>query len=455
MLPTEQAQTLSTAVEELAHSLPVRVLEIDLGQPLPILSSFNEKTRQRYRQALCLVRLHDYPLGQVHLTFTQDTLFAHDYVEQLWHELSKHILAHLQQDGLSAIEMLSTEGLASVQQPGCWQEREEFYARAPFASIVISTHNRADQLARCLPRLLAQHYPDYEIIIVDNAPSNEETAELVQQTYGQCANLRYIREDRAGLSVGLNRGIVEARSDFVAFTDDDVQVDQYWLLQLMRAFERADDVMCVTGLVLPQELETAPQIWFEEFSGFSKGFQARLFNMTTRRTAEPLYPYTAGGFGTGANMAFRATFLKHVKGFDTALQTGMDIAAFFQVVKRGHTLIYEPGALAHHTHRREYVALQEQLYTYGMALTAYLTKSMIDRPYLLFDFLSKIPYGLFYALSSHSPRNAKKSPAYPKALTNAERKGSLIGPFIYLYKRWKRVPFPQSLAQTARKNGVS
>ena len=243
---------------------------------------------------------------------------------------------------------------------------------------------------------------------------------------------------------------MEARVEILAFTDDDVVVDAYWLLHLAKAFNSTDDVACVTGLVLPRELETPAQFWFEEFGGFSKGFRRRISDMGANRPTEPLYPYTAGQFGTGANMAFRRAFLKSVGGFDAALQCGMDIAAFFQVVRRGYKLVYVPAAVVHHIHRREYKELQKQLYSYGAALTAYLTKNILDSPQLFFEFMIKIPYGLFFALSTKSPKNNKKSLRYPRSLTLLELKGMCYGPIAYIRRRRKRIDTSEliySLAQ--------
>jgi GT2 family glycosyltransferase len=321
-------------------------------------------------------------------------------------------------------------------------------------SVIVSTHDRTEQLSGCVPALLAQHYPHYEIIIVDNAPSTSATADLIQGTYGHVPHLRYVREDIPGLSWGLNRGIIEAKGEILAFTDDDVVVDSYWLLQLAKAFSIADDVTCVTGLVLPQELETQAQLWFEEYGGFSKGFRRRVYDMADNRPAEPLYPYTAGRFGTGASMAFRPDFLKAVGGFDPALQAGMDIAAFFQVVRQGHKLVYEPAALVHHIHRRRYTELQKQIYSYGVALTAYLTKSILDTPLLFFELMIKIPYGLFFTLSTKSPKNKKKSLDYPRGLTLVELKGLLHGPAAYIRRKRKLIPGPSLIYNLTQKNMV-
>lgn len=428
----------SIILAQALDSVPSRILEVELGRQLPTLSAIDEKTAQYYQRARCLVSLHDHPLGVVDLQFHKKELDAQDYIQHIWHSLHEQILEHLQQDGLPAATELDAGGLTSPQPSLCIEERERFFSTAPFVSVIVSTHDRPERLSMSLPTLLAQHYPRYEVIIVDNAPSTNATADLIKQTYGDIEKLRYIREDNPGLSRGLNRGVMEARGEILAFTDDDVVLNCYWLLQLAKAFSLTDDVMCVTGLVLPLELETPAQILFEEYGGFDKGFRRRTYDLTKNRPREPLFPYTAGRFGTGASMAIRSAFLRSVGGFDPALKCGLDIAVFFQVIKQGHKLVYEPAALAYHAHRRTYAELRNQIYDYGVALTAYLTKNILEHPRYLFELVTKIPYGLIFMWSARSPRNQKKSVHYPRELTTLELKGMLHGPFVYLHRRWQR-----------------
>ncbi len=228
-----------------------------------------------------------------------------------------------------------------MHTPKCVEDREAFLQTAPFASVVLSTRDRPERLARCLSSLLALQYPSYEVIVVDNAPSTSATADFIQQRYADEPKIRYVREDRPGLSAGRNRGIVGARGGIIAFTDDDVVVDAYWLAGLVQGFSVTENVACVTGLILPLELETAAQLWFEEFGGFNKGFIRRVFYRRRGREDGPLYPFTAGGLGTGAAMAFTAKFLREERGFDLALGAGSrtgggeDLVAFFRVIMRG------------------------------------------------------------------------------------------------------------------------
>jgi hypothetical protein len=154
-----------------------------------------------------------------------------------------------------------------------------------------------------------------------------------------------------------------------------------------------------------------------------------------------------------------------VGGFDPALggtgpaRSGEDIALFFQVIVQGHQLVYAPSSLVYHLHRREYEALRKQIYSFGIGLTAYLTKSLLENPHLLLDFLMKVPSGLLFALSAQSPKNSKKRHHYPKELTKLELKGMIYGPLAYLRSRkamqkiQKKYVFHQAQTSCLSRNG--
>src|SRR5205823_7490756 len=102
--------------------------------------------------------------------------------------------------------------------------------------------------------LMALHYPRYEVIVVDNASTTTATADFIQQAYSDETRIKYVRENRPGLSLARNCGMRVARGEILAFTDDDVIVDSYWLIELAKAFSIGDNVACVTSLGLPLEL---------------------------------------------------------------------------------------------------------------------------------------------------------------------------------------------------------
>jgi glycosyltransferase involved in cell wall biosynthesis len=279
----------------------------------------------------------------------------------------------------------------------------------------------------------------YEIIVVDNAPQTSATAEFINQCYGGSSQIRYVCESRPGVSHARNRGLAVAQGDVVAFVDDDELVDEHWLAGLVGGFAAAERVACVTGLIVPSEIETPAQGWFEQFGGYCKGGCTRhIFNLTDRRPPEPLFPYNVGMLGSGGSMAFRRSILRDMGGFDPALGSatpalgGEDIEALLRVLLAGHTLVYEPAAILYHPPHRDFACLRRQIHSYGTGLTACLFKTALAHPRLLPDFMAKLPPAVRYALSSRSPHHAHKQSDYPRELSWLELRGMVYGPLAYL-----------------------
>jgi GT2 family glycosyltransferase len=368
---------------------------------------------------------------------------AADLAKEIWRVLRAEIAAHLSADGLPPCKELSAAGLPCAALPPCLRARQAILDNPPFVSIIIGTRDRPDQLRACLRSLLMLDYPRYEIVVVDNAPSTSATADLMRQEYGASTRVRYLREDYPGVAAAHNHGLAHVQSELVAIADDDVVVDRHWLIELVRGFAVTENVGCVTGMIFPAEIETPTQGWIEQSVGFNKGFAPRVFDLSENKPKHPLYPYTPGMFGSGANMAFKTAALRAIGGFDPALGAGTlalggeDLAAMFDIVTHGYRLVYQPAAIVQHWHRRDYAGLRRQAYGYGVGLAAFLTRAIVVRPSRLFDFIVRIPAGLAYVFSARSPINARKSPDYPSELTQIERRGMLAGPFRYLRSRWQ------------------
>jgi len=103
--------------------------------------------------------------------------------------------------------------------------------RTPTLTAVICTRNRPEMLARCLAslhelaRTPAAARVRLDILVVDNAPSDDRSREIVARSH----HARYVRAPVQGLDFARNCALREARGDFVAFFDDDVTVDPGWL----------------------------------------------------------------------------------------------------------------------------------------------------------------------------------------------------------------------------------
>lgn len=385
-----------------------------------------------HRTANVLVRLHHQPLGSVAIDLPGGVLDATGVADAIWSELQEPINAHLAAFGLPAVERLDTEGLAAADPT---EGRTTCGRGEVLVSVVVPTRNRAESLARCLGSLAQLEYPRLEIIVVDNAPTGDETKKCVER-FG--AGVRYVREDTPGASAARNRGLREAHGAIVAFTDDDVLVDRHWIRALVDCFERHPDVACVTGLVVPAELETPAQVWFERYGGFNKGYEPQLYDTTSHRRNSWLYPYAAGTFGSGNNVAFRAESLELIGGYDCALgpgtpaRAGEDLALFVEIITSGHTLAYEPRAVVRHHHRAEYDELRQQLRDYGVGLSAMLTAQSLRGLRRGLRILLCVPVGLRLLLSPSSTKNSRRGGDYPSELTAAELRGFVLGPFAYL-----------------------
>ena len=419
---------------------PIRLVDLEIGQPIPGIPVEISQSGKPYLHARILVRLHGQPLGVLDFSLSPDGIRGDELAEAIWSEFSPEIRSHLEADGCPLTSYLTPSGVICAVQPACKAELAGFLAAAPPVSVVIATHNRTGSLAETLASLMRVAYPSFEIIVVDNAPATEETARFIQRNYPKAA-VKYVREEYAGLAAAHNAGLVEVTAPYAVFTDDDVLLDRNWLAYLVKGFYTSGRVACVTGMIFPAEIETEAQEWIEQYGGFSKGFSSRIFDRDEHRIDSPLFPYAAGWFGSGASMAFRTDYLKSVGGFDpatgagTPAQGGDDLSAFFQVVNTGSQLVYEPRSLLFHKHRREYQGLRRQAYGYGVGLTAYLTKTVLDRPSNLLAFAARLPTGLAYLLSSKSKKNRKKQTDYPGELNRLERQGMLFGPIAYLRSR--------------------
>jgi glycosyltransferase involved in cell wall biosynthesis len=238
----------------------------------------------------------------------------------------------------------------------------------PTWSVVICTRDRTDDLESCLDSLVLQTQAGGEIVVVDNAPSDERTALLVARY-----PVHYVREERPGLNWARDRGAQAATGEIVLYSDDDVVMDPGWISAMLAPFAHPR-VGAVTGLTMPLELETEAQELFERYGGFGRGFRRRAFDYTM------MAPAAAGIVGAGANMAFRRELLLKLRLFQaeldcgTVTRSGGDAYAFYLLLSEGYQVVYEPTALVWHRHRRDYASLRRTLVGYSIGGFAFLMR---------------------------------------------------------------------------------
>ena len=107
-------------------------------------------------------------------------------------------------------------------------------------SVIIPTHSRIEMLHRAILSVKQQTYRDVEIVVVDDA-STDETPEFIRKLQKDIPNLRYLRNEVSlGACGARNRGIREASGHYIALLDDDDEYLPTALEDLINAYESDD-----------------------------------------------------------------------------------------------------------------------------------------------------------------------------------------------------------------------
>jgi glycosyltransferase involved in cell wall biosynthesis len=410
---------------------PAKVLDIELSHPLPDIEGLDG-----YGTLRALVRLHGIPLGYVILPLADGCCPARALRKAIMAQYSWAILCHLVEDGLTVLPLPGTLQLAELLHTA----HPVYEGPQPLVTVAVCTRDRTDSLSVCLDSLCQLDYPALDLLVIDNAPCSDATERLVRLQYPQ---VRYICEPRPGLNWARNRAILESRGEIVAYTDDDVVVDRGWVGALARVFVENPEVMAMTGLVVPYELETEAQWLFEQYGGFGRGFARRWYHLDGESRKTERFHIGAGRFGTGANMAYRRRMFEQIGEFDPALDVGTvtngggDLDMFFRVLQEGQVLMYEPSAVVRHRHRPEYAQLHTQLTDHGTGFYAYLTRNALAYPGERFAILRFGVWWLWWWNVRRLLISFVYPHRFPRALIVAELVGSLKG--LVRYQKARRV----------------
>ena len=364
----------------------------------------------RYSKALILIRFQGKPIGQALLPVIGGRIVGDELRETLRNAAGDNLWKSWLYDALA------------------WDEPGPVQAK-PIATVAVCTRDRPEDLGRCLEAFMRLPDDGQEYLVVDNCPATDATRELVKNY----PTVRYVREDVPGSSAARNCALREAKHEFVAFTDDDAVPDPNWLRSLLQNFSHPR-VMCVTGLVMPLELETEAQEWFERYSPHGRGFYRRVFD------GAQCNPLIVSSVGVSASMALRKSSIDFIGSFDEALGAGTptvggeDCELFARILRSGYCIVYEPRALSWHRHRRTWEELQQTLQGYGIGVYAFWTRIFVVNreftvPLLAWEWLrcKQIPELI---------ASVRKQPdSIPSDLLWAGLRGCIRGPMAYFASR--------------------
>jgi GT2 family glycosyltransferase len=214
---------------------------------------------------------------------------------------------------------------------------------APLASVIVVCWNAGEVLGRCLDRLFAQDYANYEIIVVDDG-SSDDTLEVAQraQARGDVAILRSRRN--RGCPHARNIGIAHATGEIVAFIDADGFATPSWLRKVVDAFEADPTAGAVASTVF---LDTNPLVLNGAGGTVNRqGWAADLCMGQSYERAEiadeALYPM-------GCGMALRRAALERVGPFDDHMLNYYDDVDYgVRLWRAGFRVVVVPDAWIDH-----------------------------------------------------------------------------------------------------------
>lgn len=149
-------------------------------------------------------------------------------------------------------------------------------------SVIIPVYNCEDYLRPCLDSVLAQTYPDLEIILVDDGSTDGSHA-ICEEYAGEHTEVVLLRKTNGGPSSARNHGLDHASGRYVAFIDSDDTVDRRYIEYLVNLLrdEHADMASCGYDL-------TAPDGTITPIEPFDK----EIFSPEGKKTDYEHFPYT-------------------------------------------------------------------------------------------------------------------------------------------------------------------
>ena len=127
----------------------------------------------------------------------------------------------------------------------------------PAVSVIIPVYNTEPYLAECLTSVLAQTFPDFEAIIVDDG-STDGSAAIIREFAGRDSRIVTLKQENKGLSEARNTGMEIAKGDWITFIDSDDMVAPDFLQKLLDAAKACHaDIACSGKLHFENSAEIA------------------------------------------------------------------------------------------------------------------------------------------------------------------------------------------------------
>jgi GT2 family glycosyltransferase len=214
--------------------------------------------------------------------------------------------------------------------------------QASSASIIVPTWNGIEYIEDCLDSLLAQDYPEFEVIVVDNA-SSDGTPEWVAEHFPMVTLIR--NGQNLGFAGGVNVGLHAARGDVLILFNQDAAAEPGWLCALIFGLLAAPDIGVVGCKIYHWDGKTIWHAGVEYDPGRGATYLRGYGEPDRKQYDQPADMSSV----VGAVMAFKREVLDVVGGFDEDFFFNLEDTDFcWRVRQSGFRVVYVPGATVRH-----------------------------------------------------------------------------------------------------------
>ena len=212
----------------------------------------------------------------------------------------------------------------------------------PKVSVVVLNYNGRLHLKECFESLMEQTYPDYEVIMVDNA-STDGSVEYVRENFPQIKILEL--EKNYGFARGNNEGAWVAEGEYIAFLNNDTRTEKDWLAELVKPMKSDPSVaICGSKMMLFDRRDIINHVG-GEITIIGAGVDTGLLKEDSREFNVQKYV----GFACGGATLVRKSIFEQLGGFDT------DYFIYFEDVDLGwrawlygYKVVYVPTSVVYH-----------------------------------------------------------------------------------------------------------
>ena len=106
-------------------------------------------------------------------------------------------------------------------------------------SIIVPIYNCSSFLNECIDSILSQSYKNFELLLINDG-STDNSQEIIESYAIKDSRIRFFPQENQGVSVARNKGIQEAKGDFLLFVDGDDWIDSNALTHLITKMEQGN-----------------------------------------------------------------------------------------------------------------------------------------------------------------------------------------------------------------------